>query len=49
MYIVCSIYGYGIELFYGRLSDDKMFKKVEIYVGNDGICVFSINYEFDLK
>lgn len=49
LHIVCSIQGYGIELFHGRLSDDKALKKVDIYVGNDGIRVFSINHEFDLK
>lgn len=49
LHIACSIHGYGIELFHGRLSDDKTLKKVEIHVGNDGIRVFSINHEFDLK
>jgi len=49
LHIVCSIQGYGIELFHGRLSDDKTLKRVDIYVGNDGIRVFSINHEFDLK
>lgn len=49
LHIVCGIQGYGIELFHGRLNDDKTLKKVDIYVGNDGIRVFSINHEYDMK
>lgn len=49
LHIACGIQGYGIEVFHGRLSDDKTLKKVDIYVGSDGIRVFSINREFDVK
>lgn len=49
LHMACSIQGYGIELFHGRLSDYKTLKKVDIHVGSDGIRVFSINHEFDLK
>lgn len=49
LHIACGIQGYGVEVFHGRLSDEKTLKKVDIYVGNDGIRVFSINREFDVK
>lgn len=37
LYVICGIQGYGIEVFYGCLNDDKILKKVDIYVGSDGI------------
>lgn len=49
LHIACCIQGYGIEVFHGRLSNDKMVKKVDIYVGSDGIRIFSLNREFDEK
>ncbi|XP_068710740.1 E3 ubiquitin-protein ligase MYLIP-like [Montipora capricornis] len=49
LHVTCGIQGYGIEVFHGRLNDDKTLKKVDIYVGSDGIRVFSINREYDIK
>lgn len=49
LHITGGIPGYGIEVFHGRLSDDKMLKKVDIYVGSDGIRVFSVSREYDGK
>lgn len=49
LHISGGIPGYGIEVFHGRLSDDKMLKKVDIYVGSDGIRVFSVSREYDGK
>lgn len=49
LHIACGIQGYGIEIFHGRLHEDKILKKVDIYVGSDGIRVFSTNRVYDTK
>ena len=49
LHTTCNIPGYGIEVFRGKLSDHKMLKKVDIYVGNDGIRVYSVYCDYDMK
>lgn len=44
-----NVPGYGIELFRGKTNEDKEAKRVEICVGSDGVRVYGVEREFDMK
>lgn len=49
LHLLSNVPGYGVEVFRGKLREDKEVKRLEIAVGNDGLCVLRVQREYDLK
>ena len=49
LHILSNVPGYGVEIFRGKVLEDKDVKRLEISVGNDGLRVLRVQREYDLK
>ena len=49
LHLLSNVPGYGVEKFRGKVLEDKNVKRLEISVGSDGLRVFSVQREYDLK